>query len=474
VMIMLRRLLAPSVTVAITVVSCTGSSPSIRTTSPPSPTTRPSIVIILTDDQRWDTLRFMPVVRSQIVRQGVRFRNAFVVNPTCCPSRTSLLTGMYSHSTGVYGNRGPNGGFAAFDDRSTLATWLQDSGYHTALFGKYLNGYTKEHSSYVPPGWNKWEAFATRKGNGAYYDYSLSIDGERIKLGDSPSDYSTTKLAADVVDYIHSTPGPLFIYFAPYAPHAPNTPPPNVVAPKPGPHHPPSYDEANVSDKPRWVQEKPRLDVTADRRIDNRTRRQWATLQSVDRGIGQILQALRTTGRIDQTMVVFSSDNGLAHGEHRLVGKESPYEESIRVPLAIRYDDWNISSVRHDELVLNIDLAPTLAEVAGISPPPLEGRSLMPLIEGRDTDLRRNFLIEHWYKKFGVPNYCAVRGTRFKYIVHSTREQELYDLKKDSFELHNVMGDSRYDGVMERMRRILARLCSPAPPRVFLEPSAGR
>src|SRR5438093_421639 len=130
----------------------------------------PSIVLILTDDQRWDTLWAMPNVRKQLGGRGVTFTNGFVVNPLCCPSRSSILTGRYSHSTGLYANRGPHGGFAHFDDRSTIATWLDDAGYTTGYFGKYLNGY--QDTTEVPPGWDRWFAIQTvPSGSGYYFDW---------------------------------------------------------------------------------------------------------------------------------------------------------------------------------------------------------------------------------------------------------------------------------------------------------------
>ena len=176
----------------------------------------------MTDDQRYDTLWAMPEVRQRLIRPGIPFRNAFVVNPLCCPSRASILTGQYSHTTGVYRNVGEYGGFDAFRDDSTIATWLQGADYRTALIGKYLNGYAD--TEYIPPGWDRWAAL--EHAPGYYYDYILNLDGELIRYGASPNDYSTDVLADLAVSFIEETEGPLLLYFAPHAPHGPPEPVP--------------------------------------------------------------------------------------------------------------------------------------------------------------------------------------------------------------------------------------------------------
>src|SRR5438105_10197057 len=227
---------------------------------PPPP--RPSIVLILTDDQRWDSLWAMKQTKQLLVKPGVRFHNGFVVDPLCCPSRTSILTGEYSHTTGIYQNEPPHGGFADFKDSSTIATWLQAAGYRTGLVGKYLNGY--ENDTYIPPGWSQWAAF---DGPGylsaAYYHYKLNLDGNVVTEGHAPSDYSTDVLTNHAVSFIRSTSPyqPLFLYYAPFAPHDPA-----VSAPRYRdrfrnlePYRPPNFNERNVSDKPAYIRNLPRL-----------------------------------------------------------------------------------------------------------------------------------------------------------------------------------------------------------------------
>ena len=224
------------------------------------------MLLIVTDDQRWDTLDAMPVVQRELVSRGVTFSHSFVSNPLCCPSRASILTGNYSHTTGVYRQTTPYGAFPSFHDASTLATWMHDAGYRTGLFGKYIDAYQSDAlNGYVPPGWDRWVAFV----HSGYYTYGLTVDGEPEFHGEDPStDYSTTVLGDAAERFILSAPEdqPLFAEFAPAAPHDPATPEPTFdgsfrdIAK----WRPPSYDEADVSDKPAYMQALPRLTPRVD------------------------------------------------------------------------------------------------------------------------------------------------------------------------------------------------------------------
>src|SRR5262245_1005789 len=172
----------------------------------------------------------MPIVRHQLAARGTTFTNAFVENPLCCPSRSTVLTGQFSHSTGIYENAPPNGGFQDFEDASTIATWLQSAGYRTGLVGKYLNGYTVTNGHYVPPGWSRW---VVHSAGGEYFDYNLSVDGTNVTYGNEEADYSTDVFGGYARDFITGTPGdvPLFLYFAPHAPHGLTDGPP-IPAPR--------------------------------------------------------------------------------------------------------------------------------------------------------------------------------------------------------------------------------------------------
>ena len=210
-----RRLAAPVVVLAL---ALSASVPAPPTAADVRPGRRPSIVFILTDDQRWDTLFAMPNVQALLGDHGITFANAFVSNAVCCPSRASILTGNYSHTTGVYRNNSPHGGFKSFNARSTIATWLPRR-YQAILLGKYLNGFApRDARGYVPPGWDRFVAL-TDDGSGQYYDYILGANGRIVREGHRRSDYSTTLLAGKAVSFIENTNGPLFLYFAPHAPH---------------------------------------------------------------------------------------------------------------------------------------------------------------------------------------------------------------------------------------------------------------
>jgi N-acetylglucosamine-6-sulfatase len=428
-------------------------------------TSLPNIVLILTDDQRADTLRFMPNVQRLLVDQGIRFSNGYVVNPLCCPSRSSILTGAYSHTTGVYTNDPDmHGGFPAFRDGSTIATWLQAAGYRTSLFGKYLNGYGV--TTYVPPGWDDW--FSTFK-DGGYYDYAAVADGDAMRFGHDPADYGTTVLRDRAVSFIRSTEPsqPLFIYFAPHAPHEPAIPErrDRDAFVSESPRRTISYDERDVSDKPDHVRKLGRIDAETRRDIDEFRLSQIQTLQSVDRSVAVLIDTLEDTGRLENTMIVFTSDNGMFWGEHRLRGKSQVYEEAIGVPFVVRYDTLIENSRTDESLALNIDLAPTFAELAGVSAPGAEGRSLLPRLRSPSASWRDAFLVEHMAKgSYGAPTFCAIHTDRYVLVRYATGEEELYDLVRDPQQMENVATSPRYVEERQSLRTGLRRLCDPLPP----------
>jgi arylsulfatase A-like enzyme len=424
--------------------------------------TRPNIVFVLTDDQRFDTLRAMPTVQRELAGRGVTFKNAFVVNALCCPSRASILTGRYSHSTQVYGNSGPYGGFASFRDRSTVGTWLRSAGYRTGYVGKYLNGYG---GSYVPPGWDRWVAFT----NAGYDRYGLNVDGTRrgYRPG-NPADYSTDVLTRHARRFIRGARKPFFLVYAPFAPHSPA-----VAAPRHAnafgamaPWRPPNYDELDVSDKPTWIQQTPSWTQADEVKADFFHRRQLQTLLAVDEGVNALLGELRRRRILRDTIVVFTSDNGYSWGAHRIEGKGVPYEESIRVPLVIRYDRLFRGSRIEARTALNIDLAPTFAAAAQAKRGRVDGQSLLGILRGSTAPGRNDFLVEHLrgapYP--AMPTYCGVRSATWKYVFYGTGEDELYDLTADPFELESRAADPAYRSQVVAMRARLDTLCTPTPP----------
>jgi N-acetylglucosamine-6-sulfatase len=426
----------------------------------------PSIVLVVTDDQRWDTVtpEVMPRVTSHLVEKGVTFTNAFVPNPLCCPSRASILTGKYSHGTGVYSNSGPHG-LAAFDESSTLATWLDMGGYRTAFVGKYLNGY---RGTYIPPGWDSWFAFSVSSGR-HYYDYSINDNGALREYGSSRGDYSTDVLGAAAASFVRSTSGRLFLLFAPNAPHfdAPlsTTPPPRYEGTLDGlaPWRPPSFDEPDVSDKPRWIRRREPFTTETKAAADHYRQSQLEALRGVDDAVDGILEALRDTGRLDSALIVFTSDNGMLWGEHRRFGKGLPYEESIRVPMVVRYDPVTTSVPRYDRrTVLNVDLAPTLAAVGGVASPDAEGLDMAPLLQGRGVRWRGRFLLES--VAGGIPPYCGFRTRRYLYAQYEGDGEELYDLVVDPFQLRNTAKRNGLRKTLVDFRLRISDKCSPRPP----------
>jgi arylsulfatase A-like enzyme len=273
--------------------------------------TSPNIVLILTDDQRWDSLLYMPHVRQDLMSNGMKFQNAFVSNSLCCPSRSTILTGNYSHTTGVYTNIAPYGGWPAFHagaESSTIAMWLHDAGYHTALIGKYMNEYGPDNP-FIPPGWDRWAAFEDEV---SYYDYTMNVDGSFVSYGHTAADYSTDVLAGYAVDEIEQTPSdqPLFMVVAPSAPHGPAIPAPRDIGTVLGgpTRWPPNVNEGDMSDKPRYMRKLPLIDKA---KLSDRWVRTMETLRAVDDAVHDVVGALRSSGRLDNTLIIYiAGDNG--------------------------------------------------------------------------------------------------------------------------------------------------------------------
>jgi len=426
---------------------------------------RPNLVLIVTDDQRWDTLWAMPHVEHLLAAHGVTFANMFVTTSLCCPSRTSILTGEYSRHTGVRGDSPPVGGAPAFADGSTLATWLHAGGYTTGLVGKYLNDYPMLGAGYIPPGWDEWDAVDETHPALLYYNYRLNENGMIVRCGARPADYSTTALGDRAVQFLQTAPQPFFLYFAPIAPHQPAKIDPGDRAPTPSvsPTPPPSFREPDISDKP-WAGSLTFPNTTPVKMERWRTR-MLASLQDVDRVVARIVAALRERGALNNTVIAFTSDNGVLLGEHRLRGKVWPYEESIRVPLVIR-TPWTRTPTTDTHLALNIDLAPTFSALAGVTPGlPQDGMSLVPLLHGTPTTWRTAFTEEYLAGGLlphgGPTPYEAIRTERYLYVEYLNGWRELYDLSTDPYELRNVAGEPQFAALQAslgaRLRALLLR-----------------
>jgi N-acetylglucosamine-6-sulfatase len=427
---------------------------------------RPNIVIIMSDDQRWDTIepQVMPRLMDRMVPgvNAVYLSNAFVSNPLCCPSRVTTLTGQYSDTSGVYGNDGTfsggvgvgGGGFYAFDDdpavNPTIATDLQGAGYRTALIGKYLNKYPGETNwSYVPPDWDRWFSVPT----GAYYDYLAASDGHRRWFGDAPSDYSTrilTSRAADFIEETSATGTPFFLYLALTAPHGPAIAYPQDIgrfdAYVDGYHHPASVGESNIPDKPEYIRNRAWTREIQDG-YDAFHARQLSAIYGVDRAVGRIWDTLP-----DNTVVLYMSDNGYEWGEHRWEEKFVPYNESIRVPMILATKGLDMPSIDPDRIALNVDIRATLGSFAGLSPTTKGHTWTDPSWS------RSDFVLEHWTDgTLDVPTYCGVRSTRWMYTRYATGEEELYDERADPLELANLV--SRRPPTLSALRARAQVLC---------------
>ena len=481
----------------------------------------PNIIIVLTDDQRWDTIDathespdrpgpVMPILTTEVVNQGVLFANAFATNPLCCPSRSTILRGQYAHTTGIFRNMPPNGGAQDFTngglDTATLATWLAAAGYRTGLYGKYLNGYgtlwNPPALPYVPPGWDEWHAFEGTD----YYDYNLAEFGAGIpvpqlnsyasgctnyagcpadEVGEdpcpSPQNYSTDVLLAKALDFIDQSAGqPFFLYFAPFAPHGPACPAPRhlTLFQNVPPWRPPNYDEAgDDSDKPDWVQDFCPMPLNKKNNIDALREYMLGSLQAVDEAIGAIMQKLRDVGQDDNTLLLFTADNGFSWGSHCHRPKSCAYEECTRVPLVVRYPALAPLPRVETRFGLNIDFALTFTELAGTVPSvPPDGRSLVRVLADTETLWREDFLIEHWDndddEETGIPTLAAVRNQQFKYVEYSTDETELYDLAVDPGELQNQTTNPAYAAVQADLAARLREFRPDwSPSGAFLDPT---
>jgi arylsulfatase A-like enzyme len=456
---------AAALVVAVTgLVACSGGGSKVDLPK------HPNVVLVLADDLDLREVQYLPHVQSLIAHQGATLDSYFISNSLCCPSRTTMLLGKYAHDTGVLANSGTSGGFGALHARngedSTIATWLKDAGYDSALIGKYLNGYpVSAGKTYQPPGWTDW--YGAIDSDQAYgeYDYDVIHDGTRIHHGTAPQDYGTTVYTSYAEQFVHdeATKGrSFFLDLAYFAPHQPATPAPadlklfpNAQAPRP-----PSFDEPNVADKPAYIRALPTLSPTVKDAIDRLYRNRIRSLQAVDRGVAQLVAQLQKLGILDDTYFVFTSDNGFHLGEHRLpAGKRTPYDDDIHVPFFVRGPGIAAGSTVH-ALSGNVDIAPTVAAIAGATvPSSVEGRSLLDLWRGAATpsNWRTGYLLEHApepnsgdndleagrgvlvaAEPTDIPTYEGVRTQDAVYVEYDTGERELYDLRTDPFELYNA------------------------------------
>jgi arylsulfatase A-like enzyme len=435
---------------------------------PAAAQTRPNIVFVLTDDLSWNLIGYMPQVQ-QLQREGMTFERYVVTDSLCCPSRASIFTGRYPHSTGVLKNMGTDGGFGAFhpvEEKSTFATALQRVGYRTALFGKYLNGYfpfTRVDGArpYVPPGWSAWAA-----GGQAYreFNYNLAVKPYRgrpriVHYGSAPEDYLTDVISGFGKAFIAGAVTdrkPFLLELSTYAPHAPYTPAPADAALFDGLTAPRTalFDAPQAFPAPAWLSTRP-LSPLEIAGIDRDFRLRAQSVQAVDRMIGELRAQLAALGVAQNTYFVFSSDNGFHMGERRLApGKQTAWDHDVRVPLVVVGPGIPPgSSVRR--LAANVDLRPTFQELAGAPVGPrIEGRSLVGFLRGTPpASWRAMTLVEHrgaysevtdpdfqGARQGKPPSYVALRFPDALYVQFDSPRfaPEFYDLTTDPDERVNV------------------------------------
>lgn len=478
-----------AVALAVNLTTSSHSGP-FRATAANGMAVRPNIIMMMTDDQTADSLRYLPNVLRLLAARGVTFTNSFVSYPLCCPSRVTYLTGQYAHNHGVLFNKPPTGGYVAFKHPETaMPVALQRVGYYTAHIGKYLNGYGWTRASMaVPAGWNDFRA-AIGPWTYSYYGVHLLENGRVHAYGSSERDYESRIVSRLAVQTIHRRVGsqqPYFLNLAFLAPHAAG-PRDHTLSWEPSPvggdtteidyrlavpprkyrhtfdrlplPRPPSFDEAPVTGKPSFIARLPRLTEKDAVDVTARYRARLASLLAVDDAVGEIVAALRQTHQLSRTVLIFTSDNGFFHGEHRIVtGKYFVYEPSVRVPLVIAGPGLS-RGARQPTYVANIDLAPTILQLAGARPlRTMDGASLVPLLKESHLRWNRDLLLESGANSQGLPVYAAVRSPGYLYVEYSTGERELYDMRADPAQLHNLYGEAAYRRVWQSLSTELNRL----------------
>lgn len=410
---------------------------------------RPDIVFVLADDLRADALGFTgsPLARTphidRLAREGVAFDEHFVTLSLCAPSRAATLTGLYPHATGVVDNR-----FRALPAHlATFPALLRDAGYRTAYVGKWH----MDDSAAPRPGFDRWVSF---RGQATYTNPTLNVDGvERVVPG-----YTTDLLTAEAVRFLREPSAqPRLLYLAHKATHAPFEPAQRhagLLSQEPVPPPPPLGGRG----RPDWIKDRARRSAKSPAAHARFMRRYFETLMSVDDSVGAVLDALGE--RLDHAVVVFSADNGYQHGEHGLYEKITMYEPSIRVPLVMRYPPLAKAGERVRALTLNIDLAPTFVALGGAAQAPMQGQSLVPLLDGRAETLRDSFVYEQFSESHGsMPDILGLRTTRYTLTTYpgSEEREELYDLQKDPEQHQNLARSPRHADLSQTLHAELAR-----------------
>ncbi|MCC6226990.1 MAG: sulfatase [Microthrixaceae bacterium] len=477
---------------------------------PDAPTTRPNIVMIMADDldatttPLWDA---MPKTKALLADQGLTFDNAFSPTPICCPARATILTGQYGHNTDVLTNGGEHGGWESFveggGEERSFPVQLQAAGYDTMLVGKYLNGIESD-PTHIPPGWTEWYGGVD---NLLYagYGYTLNENGTLVTYGTDAEDYATDVIAAKTMDYVHRAEAddaqPFFAYVAPTAPHLPLAAPPRYASnPWVGAKAPrtPNWYEPDVSDKSEWLKWSTASHDATKSWNDVDWANRMGSLMGLDDLVAGVVETLDTHGELDNTVLMFISDNGYNLGSHKLVHKMAPYEESVRVPLVMAGP-----GIRHgteSRMVIEPDLAPTILDLAGLSAPAwTDGTSLVPLLgEGPSPSTWRSDFVGQYLGGAAangigaelpptlsfalfvmllgqeLPTYTSIRTTDHLYVewdqtaIGAGIGAELYDMAADPYQLDNLLateaGRSANAALVAQLKSRMTQLVDCAGP----------
>lgn len=450
---------------------------------------RPNVVVIMSDDQTVEEMRVMPQTRSLIGSAGMTFRNSVVTYSLCCPSRATFLTGQYPHNHGVRENGGPQGGYHKLDHTNTLPVWLQQAGYVTGHIGKYLNGYGEVDSTAIPPGYTEWYA-SLGKSAYKYYDYKVNQNGTVVSHGSSADQYQSDFYTRKAVDFITrrgrtAAAGgkPFFLFVTYLAPHwanaAEENDPTTIQTAVPAPRHQgrfaaevlpksPAFNEADMTDKPASMRSRPLLTSTQKSDLQKAYRLRLESLLAVDEGVGGIIKALQNVGVLQNTLVIYTSDNGWFQGEHRIeFGKILPYEPAVKVPLLIRGPGIPMGG-QNSAAVANVDLAPTIVATTGAAPRRvMDGRSLWPLLQGQSswgTSPGRYVMVEDSPLGGAATVFWSIRQGRYVYTEYGNGDRELYDLAVDSAEVASRHANPTYAAIRIRLADHLAAMKTCAGP----------
>jgi N-acetylglucosamine-6-sulfatase len=454
--------------------------PTDQTAGPNAENSRPNIVFVLVDDLRWDELGVAghsyvqtPNI-DRIAHEGAYFSRAFTTTPLCSPARATFLTGLYPHTSGITDNLARN---EQSHKLETFPKMLNAEGYDTAFIGKWHMG----NDDSPRPGFSTWAAM---KGQGEALNPELNIDGVRKQFQGYVTDI-LTDLSVDFVNKPRQSPFLLYVSHKAMHPNLTQLDDGSSVASPSGvpgfiaaDRHRDAYADEPVlrrpnsgvapTDRPalmRQIGDLPPLGEETITPVQTIHQRQEMLL-AVDDSVGRIVTAIDALGELDNTIVVVTSDHGFWYGEHGLSNERRlAYEEALRIPLMIRYPQGITAGIRPSQMVLSLDLAPTLLDLAGSAVPDnLQGRSLVPVLDGSAADWRSSFLVEYYsdtvFERIFEMGYKAVRTDRYKYIQYVDLENmnELYDLAADPYEMRNLINEPGYEDVLVEMQAELLRL----------------